>query len=109
MKNDQQGFTLVELMIVVAIIGILAAVFVPFYQNHYIFKPIAEKLANNEALTPDELQRYNGDDKETIDRITTKKKLAKIAGKIARNEALTPDEVEWCEWAKANNLALIEQ
>ena len=53
MKRAQQGFTLIELMIVVAIIGVLAAIGLPVYQDYIAKSQVTAGLAE---ITPGKTQ-----------------------------------------------------
>ena len=63
MKRIQSGFTVIELMIVVAIIGILAAIAIPQYQNYVARAQVSEalSLASGGKVALAEYFNTNGD------------------------------------------------
>lgn len=62
MRKLHHGFTLIELMIVIAIIGILAAIAIPAYQDYTIRAQISEglNLAGKAKIAIDEFYSQNG-------------------------------------------------
>ena len=62
MKKNMQGFTLIELMIVIAILGILLAIAIPAYQDYTIRAKVSEglNLAAAPKLAVSEYQQSNG-------------------------------------------------
>jgi type IV pilus assembly protein PilA len=61
MKTIQKGFTLIELMIVVAIIGILAAIALPAYQDYTIRSKVSELILAASAARTAITEKFQAD------------------------------------------------
>ena len=120
MKSVQKGFTLIELMIVIAIIGILAAIAIPAYQNYVIRAQISEgpSLIGGLEAAFDENYANNGTAAasnkavgitSTIQGTYVSKASLSAAGQItvtygqtAANTAINGDTVNWTAYKSPN-------
>jgi type IV pilus assembly protein PilA len=82
-KQVQKGFTLIELMIVVAIIGILAAIAIPAYQDYTVRSKITEGLNLGSGAETAVSEAYNSNDIAGITAVSTQYALGAAAGGFA--------------------------
>ncbi|WP_374399939.1 pilin [Niveibacterium sp.] len=90
MKKIQQGFTLIELMIVVAIVGILAAVALPAYQDYTVRAKVSEGLVMSEAVKAGVAEAYAADGAAGVTAYETQINTTPPASKYVTSITMTP-------------------
>lgn len=106
-RKQQYGFTLIELMIVVAIIGILAAIAIPQYQN-YVIRSQASEGINLAGGTKTGIEGFYSEHGylPTSNKSAGLKTAKKITGKYVKKVKLGSSKVVTVTYGKKANKAL---
>jgi type IV pilus assembly protein PilA len=88
LKKVQQGFTLIELMIVVAIIGILAAIAIPAYQDYTIRAKVTEGIGLADAAKTAVAEAYQSGDMAGVSALSTAWVATSVATKYVTSVAV---------------------
>ena len=108
MKAVQKGFTLIELMIVVAIIGILAAIAIPAYQDYTIRSQVTEGLSLASAVKAGVAEYYANYGSWPAD-LTTLGYTSVPSGKYVTSVAVSSGDIQILYGSQANsNIAAAE-